>query len=132
VSRPIADVVAALDPEISAKNVQPSTLVCSKPPGRWRTQGSSEAKRLLVNRERYNSSAIKIKRGSATSSGEDRPFQTCWASSLSTGRLRKSDRLAMPTPIRLNDTQAPLASSKKSSAIVTSIGAGMGKVPDEK
>ena len=94
--RPTVAVVAAEEPEIAANMVQPSTFTWSSRPGRRVVHGASPVKSEAERREWNRISAIRMKSGSAISSGVVVAFQVSCASSFSTGRLRKMARPARP------------------------------------
>ena len=86
--RPTVAVVAAEDPEIAANIVHPSTLTWRSRPGRRVVHGASPVKRDVERREWKRISAIRMKSGSAMSSGVVVTFQVSCASSFSIGMLR--------------------------------------------
>ena len=94
--RPTVAVVAAEEPEIAANIVQPSTLTWSSRPGSRVVHGASPVKSEAERREWNRISAIRMKSGSAMSSGVVVAFQMSCASSFSTGRSRKMARPARP------------------------------------
>lgn len=68
--RPTVAVVAADEPQTEANMVQPSTVRCDSRPGTRRSQGErpvNSASEIFV---RKRISAIRMKSGSASSSGE--------------------------------------------------------------
>ncbi len=83
--RPITCVVAADEPEIAAKMVQPITFTCSRRPGSSPAHGASPWNSDRDKLVRNNSSPIRMNSGSASSSCVVRMFQAYCGSSLSSG-----------------------------------------------
>ena len=59
--------VAAEEPETAAKTVQPTTLVCSNPPGSRASQGARPLNMSSLRRVRNRISPIQMNNGSAVS-----------------------------------------------------------------
>ena len=117
--RPTVAVVAAEEPEIAANIVQPSTLTWRSLPGSRVVHGASPVKREAERREWNRISAIRMKSGSAMSSGVVVTFQVSCARSFSIGMLRKMPRPTRPGAKSASPTHTPSPSPRASTPMTT-------------
>ena len=104
-------VVAVLDPLTAAKSVQPSTLVCSSPPGRKRAKGANPVNSRCEISVRKMISPIHRNIGTAASSHEialDEMTPAAIEPMRSSENPRVSQSELMPTRIRPEKIQTPV------------------------
>src|SRR5713226_8034549 len=107
--RPTTCVVAADEPEMAAKIVQPMTLTCSSRPGSSAAQGERPRNSDCDSRVRNRISPIRMNSGRASSSCVVRMFQAYCARSLSSGMSRKSASRTVPVTARVQPIHRPPA-----------------------
>src|SRR3989338_10453991 len=90
--------VAALDPDTAAKMVQPTTLVCSRRPGRPCTQGARPLNMSCDSRVRNRISPIQMNRGRAVRVQLDAEPQMVTAMASPAGRDEKRCMPIQGTP----------------------------------
>src|SRR6218665_587728 len=94
--------VAALEPETAAKMVQPTTLVCSRRPGRPCTQGDRPLNMSCDSRVRNRISPIQMNRGKAVSVQLEAEPQIVTAMASPAGRDENSCMPIQATPERVS------------------------------
>src|SRR5258705_12391636 len=107
--RPTTWVVAAEEPEMAAKIVQPMTLTCSSRLGSSAAHGESPLNSDGDSRVRNRISPIRMNSGSASSSCVVRMFHAYWAKSLSSGMSRNSARRIVPVTASVQPIHRPPA-----------------------
>ena len=105
---PTVATVAADEPEIAAKTVQPAILTCSSPPGNLYSNGARPRNRFSDNRVRNSISPIQMNNGKAVKVQLDAEPHIVVAIASPTGRLVNSIIPIAATPIRLTATQTPV------------------------
>src|SRR3954468_6856533 len=128
--RPTTWVVAADEPEMAAKIVQPMTLTCSSRPGSSAAHGAKPLNSDWDRRVRNRISPIRMNSGSARSSCVVRMFQAYCATSLSSGMSRKSASRTVPVAASVQPIHRPPARKANSTTnmVTTTISMG-GQVP---
>src|SRR4249920_1073811 len=101
--------VAALDPDTAAKIAQPTTLVCSRRPGRCCTHGARPRNMSLDKRVRNRISPIQMNSGSAVSVQLDDEPQIVTAIASPAGRELNSCMPIHATPDSVRPIHTPLA-----------------------
>src|SRR6476646_3068491 len=109
--------VAAEEPEIAAKMVQPTTLVCSRRPGRRSSQGARPLNMLSERWLRNRISPIHKKSGSAVSVQVEVEPQIVSIMLSPTGRLVKNSMPISPTPSSERPIHKPEPSTANSSTM---------------
>ena len=99
--------VAAEDPDTAAKTVQPTILVCTRPPGSPPIHGDNPLNISSDNRVRYKISPIQINKGSAVSVHDDDDAQIVVIITSPTGREVNNSIPTHATPISARPTQTP-------------------------
>ena len=107
--RPTTWVVAADEPEMAAKIVQPMTLTCSSRPGSSAAHGDRPRNSDCDSRVRNRISPIRMNSGSASSSWVVRMFQAYCAKSLSSGMSRNSASRIVPVTASVQPIHRPPA-----------------------
>src|SRR5438874_3459390 len=109
--RPITCVVAAEDPEIAAKMVQPITFTCKRRPGSSPAHGASPWNSERDRRVRNKSSPIRMNSGSASSSCVVKMFQAYCGKSLSSGIERNIASSSVAVSASVRPIHKPAANS---------------------
>src|SRR3954463_7752967 len=109
--------VAADEPETAAKMAQPTTLVCSRRPGRRCIHGARPLNMSWLRRVRNRISPIQMKSGRAVRVQLDAEPQIVTAIASPAGRELKSCMPIQATPESARPIQTPLARMRKSEAI---------------
>jgi hypothetical protein len=117
--RPTTCVVAADEPEIAAKIVQPMTFTCSRRPGSNAAHGASPLNKDWESRVRNRISPIRMNSGNASSSCVVRIFHAYCASSLSSGMSRNSASRIVPVTARVQPIHMPPARNVNSTTNMT-------------
>ena len=107
--RPTTWVVAAEEPEIAAKIVQPMTFTCSSRPGSSAAHGDRPRNSVCDSRVRNRISPMMMNSGRASSSWVVRMFQVYCASSLSSGMSRKIASRTVPVTASVQPIHRPPA-----------------------
>src|SRR5216683_7409414 len=108
--RPITCVVAADEPEIAAKIVQPITFTCRRRPGSSPAHGASPVNNDRDRRVRNSTSPIRMNSGNANSSCVVRMFQAYCGSSLSSGIERNIASSKVAVIVSVSPIHSPPAS----------------------
>src|SRR5882724_669136 len=121
--RPITCVVAADEPEIAAKIVQPITFTCTSLPGSSPAQGASPWNSDRDRRVRNSNSPIRMNSGNANSSCVVRMFQAYCGSSLSRGIERNiaSSRVAVIAKVSPIHKPAASKTNRMTNRLTTSM-----------
>src|SRR6187455_1328053 len=113
--------VAALEPETAAKMAQPTTLVCSRRPGRRCIQGARPLNMSWLRRVRNRISPIQMKSGRAVNVQLDEEPQIVTAIASPAGRELKSCMPIQATPESVSPIQTPLARIRNSEPISSAV-----------
>ena len=117
--RPTTWVVAADEPEMAAKIVQPMTLTCSRRPGSSPAQGERPRNSDCDSRVRNRISPMTMNSGSASSSCVVRMFQAYCARSLSRGISRNTASKTVPVTASVQPIHRPPARKANSTTNMT-------------
>src|SRR2546430_965813 len=112
VMRPIVAQVAAEEPEIAAKIVQPTTLVWSSRPGMRDIHGARPRNMSSDSLERNRISPIQMNSGSAVKVQLELDSQTLLPSRLTIGRSVNKVMPSQPTPNSASPIHTPAPSSR--------------------
>src|SRR3954452_18850568 len=121
--RPITCVVAADEPEIAAKIVQPITFTCRRRPGSSPAHGASPWNSERDKRVRNSNSPIRMNSGNASSSCVVKMFQAYCGSSLSSGIERNiaSSNVAVSASVRPIQTPHARSANRIAKSATTSM-----------